>query len=60
MKPLVFTYENSEKQTVHFRGYFKIYKGTLCEIHSCKEVRTNKLKAIDDVKKAIKRYARNM
>lgn len=59
MKPHVFTYENPEKQTVHFRGYFKTYKGASVEIHPCKEVRENKYKALDDAKKAIKKYARN-
>lgn len=60
MKPLVYTYENSDKQTVCFRGYFKSYHGTGVQVHTCPEVRGNKFKALDDAKKALVKYKKDL
>jgi hypothetical protein len=54
MKPLVYKYENPDKQTVHFRGYTKQYSGAKAIVTTCKEVRTNQAEALRDAKKLIK------
>ncbi len=54
MKPLIFVYEDSKKQTVHFRGYTKTYKDGSVVVHTCPEVRTNRAAAERDAKKLIK------
>lgn len=55
MKPLIFTYENPDKQSVHFRGYTKTYKGGAVITHTCPDVRTNRAAAERDAKKLIKK-----
>lgn len=51
MKALVYTYENWNKQNVHFRGYIKKYEGTNVIIKTCPVVRTNYAAAERDAKK---------
>lgn len=58
MTPLVYTYENPQKQTVHFRGYFKTYNGNELTIHTCPTVRSIKSQALMDAKKAIKNFTK--
>lgn len=55
MKPYVWTYEDSNKQVVWFRGYVKQYVGRTVEEIPCGEVRKNRLKALDDAKALIKK-----
>ncbi len=50
----VYKYENSEKQSVCFRGYTKQYSGAKEIVTTCKEVRTNYAAAEKDAKKLIK------
>ena len=54
MKPGVFTYENSDKQTVWYRGYVKRYTGVTVEEIPCSEVRKNRIKAMEDAKRLIR------
>ena len=56
MKPKVFSYQDSSKQTTYFRGYFQTYEGAIVTKHSCPEVHNNKAAALKDAKKAIKQY----
>lgn len=53
MTPHVYQYEDPEKQTVHFRGYVKVYHGQRFETVSCDVVRRNRLRAICDAKKLV-------
>jgi len=55
MKPAVWQYEDSEKQTVHFRGYVKTYEGATLTRHPCAEVRKNKWQAKEDAEKLLKK-----
>ena len=57
MKPLCYSYQDSQKQTTYFRGYFQTYNGPTITKHSCPEVHTNKAAALKDAKKAISNYA---
>lgn len=60
MKAKVWSYEDSEKQTVHYRGYVQIpyiyqdaHGSPRCRIDevNCTQVRKNKLKALCDAKR---------
>lgn len=57
MTPAVYTYENPEKQTVYYRGYVKQYQGATVITHPCSTVRHNRIQALADAKKTIKKYA---
>ena len=51
----VSVFEDEVKQSVHYRGYIMLYEGnTRTKIH-CKEVRVNKLKALEDSVKLSKK-----
>jgi hypothetical protein len=54
MRASFFTFQDSVKQTTHFRGYIKIYQGQTVTIQSCSKVRTNQAEALRDAKKLIK------
>lgn len=58
MKPLVYTYQDTIKQTTFFRGYFQTYAGSVVTKHSCPEVRTNKAAALKDAKRDIKKICK--
>lgn len=55
MKAKVWTYSDPDNQKTHYRGYVAEYKGTTIIAHGCKEVRKNKLKAMEDSKKLLKK-----
>ena len=55
MKPAVWQYEDPVKQTVHFRGYVKIYNENVVTREVCPEVRGNKWKAKEDSEKLLKK-----
>lgn len=54
MVALVFKYEASAKQSVHFRGYIKTYRDSTVLIKTCPVVRTNYAAAERDAKKLMK------
>ena len=53
MKIGTWTYENSDRQVVWYRGYVTVYHGRSTEDIPCPEVRKNKLKARDDARKLL-------
>jgi hypothetical protein len=53
MKPYVFEFKYPDKQMTYFRGAVKVYDGASFYFETCKVVRQNKLKALEDSKKLI-------
>ena len=53
MKPKVATFENTEKQSVWYRGYVEWFEGTWKHKMYCTNVYPNKLKAFASAKRLL-------